>query len=86
VVLAGGVARSARLAQLRADVLGRAVRVWSSPDVSLMGAVLLAAAGAGSSDLKQLSATMLGGSCQFEPDQRARVRYDELFGEWRELA
>lgn len=83
VVLAGGVARSARLAQLRADVLGRRIRVWSTPDVSLMGAVLLASVGAEFGDLTQLSATMLGTSCRFEPDMQARVRYDELFEEWR---
>jgi hypothetical protein len=26
---------------------------------------------------------MLGTSCRFEPDMQARMRYDELFEEWR---
>ena len=52
VVLAGGAARSPQLAQLRADVLGRRVLVCEEPDVSLLGAGLLAleAVRPGSSD------------------------------------
>ena len=83
IVLAGGVTKSAELAQLRADVLGRTLRVWSTPDVSLMGAVLLASMTTGSPDPEQLSATLLGTCRRFEPDDRARACYDSLFEEWR---
>jgi xylulokinase len=82
VVLAGGVARSAQIAQLRANVLGRRVRVWSVPDVSLRGAALLAHASTGRRDLDELSESMLGTSRSFEPEQRAHARYDEIFLEW----
>ena len=84
VVLAGGAARSPLLAQLRADVLGRAVRVCAEPDVSLMGAALIAMVGSGiHSTAEEAANAMDEGWTVLEPDAAAAARYDDLFGQWR---
>ncbi|MCU1441558.1 MAG: hypothetical protein JWP85_2555 [Rhodoglobus sp.] len=84
VVLAGGAARSPLLAQLRADVLGRAVHVCAEPDVSLMGAALLALLGSGiHSSAEEAAAAMDARWTVLEPDRRAASRYEDLYGRWR---
>ena len=79
VALAGGVARSPFLAQLRADVLGRPVRVCSEPDVSLLGAALLAFRGGG-------IPAALGGASPSDrvvlPAPAPATAYEELFAAW----
>lgn len=47
VVFAGGAARSAHVAQLRADCFARTVRVSSEPDATLLGAAAVALIGVG---------------------------------------
>lgn len=82
IALAGGAARSRLLAGLRADVLGREVVLCGEPDVSLMGAALLAFRGAG--------ATVAGAfdpsSRPLEvvrPDAGRTAAYTQVFAEWR---
>ncbi len=84
VVLAGGAARSPLLAQLRADVLGRVVHVCAEPDVSLMGAALLALLGSGiHSSAEEAAAAMDEKWTVLEPDPLAANRYEELYASWR---
>lgn len=85
VVLAGGAARSPLLAQLRADVLGRETVVCDEPDVSLIGAGLLAQVGAGlfESSAAAAEAAVIP-TRVLSPDVRRTERYSELYHEWRE--
>jgi sugar (pentulose or hexulose) kinase len=85
VVLAGGAARSPLLSQLRADVLGRRVHVCAEPDVSLMGAAMIALIGCGIHATPADAAAAMEQDWTFcEPDERTAARYDELFAEWRD--
>jgi sugar (pentulose or hexulose) kinase len=83
IVLAGGTARSAHLAQLRADVLGREVTVCAEPDVSLLGAALLALVGTGDRALDEQADILRGNVRRFSPDPGRARAYDELYGRWR---
>jgi sugar (pentulose or hexulose) kinase len=83
IVLAGGTARSERLARLRADVLGREVAVCTEPDVSLKGAALLALTGTGSATLDEQARLLRGPLHTYEPDPSRSARYDELYRGWR---
>jgi sugar (pentulose or hexulose) kinase len=86
VVLAGGAARSPLLAQLRADVLGRQVRVCAEPDVSLMGAAMIAMLGCGIHSSPAAAAEAMEQDWTLrEPDPASAARYEELFGRWREI-
>jgi sugar (pentulose or hexulose) kinase len=83
IVLAGGTARSDRLAQLRADVLGREVMVCAEPDVSLLGAALLALVGTGGRALDEQADILRGNVRRFSPDPGRARAYDELYARWR---
>jgi xylulokinase len=83
VVLAGGAARSPQLAQLRADVLGREVRVSSEPDVSLMGAALIAMLGIGIHSSASAAAEAIDEQWTvIAPDPEAAGLYNELYERW----
>jgi sugar (pentulose or hexulose) kinase len=80
VVLAGGAARSRVLAQLRANVLGRVIEVCEEPDVSLLGAALLAFRGRG------VDVGLFGGKDRrriVRPDPAAADAYEILHAVWR---
>lgn len=82
IALAGGAARSRLLAELRADILGRPVLLCSEPDVSLLGAALLAFRGAGFSvggdfDVAARSAEIIA------PDRSRAAAYTAVFAEWQ---
>jgi len=79
VVLAGGVARSRVLAQLRADVLGRPVELCPEPDVTVLGAAALAFRGIG----VDMPVAQTGGGGRAVPDPAAAAAYERLFGEWQ---
>lgn len=84
VLLAGGVARSAEHAQLRADIFGRTVLACVEPDVSLYGAAALASVGAGlAADLPAATATMAPAVERYDPDADHAGSYQELFQDWR---
>lgn len=82
VILAGGVARSSILCQLRSDVLNREILVSNQPEVSLLGAGMLAWIGSGA---KSLSDGAEPGKLahRISPDPRRAERYETLFREWR---
>lgn len=84
VVLAGGTARSAAGAQLRADVLGRPTLVSSDPDVTLLGAAALALVGCGVvADLGEARACLGPALTTLEPDPVRSGRYDQFYDAWR---
>jgi sugar (pentulose or hexulose) kinase len=83
IVLAGGTAKSAELAQLRADVLGREVAACSEPDVSLKGAALLALVGTGPTPLDDQAQVLRGPLQRFAPDPRHASVYKDLYQRWR---
>ncbi|WP_341718462.1 FGGY-family carbohydrate kinase [Micromonospora sp. FIMYZ51] len=83
IVLAGGTARSERLARLRADVLGREVAVCTEPDVSLKGAALLALTGTGGLPLDEQARLLRGPLHTYAPDPARVERYADLYRRWR---
>jgi sugar (pentulose or hexulose) kinase len=86
VVLAGGAARSPLLSQLRADVLGRRVHVCGEPDVSLMGAAMVALIGCGiHATPADAAAAMDQEWTVCDPDPQTASRYDDLFADWRDI-
>lgn len=86
VRVAGGGSRSRVWSQIRADVLGRPVRVPDVPDSSLLGAAATAAAGVGLyPDLATASRAMARFRTVVEPDPTATARYDELFEIYRAI-
>ncbi|MGQ4267488.1 xylulokinase [Nocardiopsis changdeensis] len=83
VLFAGGSARSAHVARLRADVLGRTVHVADDPDVTLLGAAALALVGTGSVEGLDEARDRLGLTFStVVPDERRSSRYDEVFARW----
>ncbi|MEU6643470.1 FGGY-family carbohydrate kinase [Saccharomonospora sp. NPDC046836] len=86
VALAGGSARSAWVAQLRADVLARPLLVSPEPDVTLLGAASLAFAGAGeATGPDAIRSRLIGEMREVEPDSSRSARYAELYAHWRRL-
>ncbi|MFC3996143.1 FGGY-family carbohydrate kinase [Nocardiopsis sediminis] len=83
LLLAGGSARSAHVARLRADILGRPVHVADSPDVTLLGAAALALVGIGEvRDLDEARDRLGLTFSVVAPDERRSSRYDEVFARW----
>ncbi|MFC4009310.1 FGGY-family carbohydrate kinase [Nonomuraea purpurea] len=83
VLLAGGVARSADLCGLRADVTGRPVLATARPDASLLGAALFALAGAGVyADAAEAQARTAAPVRRVDPDPERTARYGELYERW----
>lgn len=80
VHVAGGVARSPRLLQLRADAWGREVTAVAEVDVTSKGAALIAWASAGepTGDWPALATTT------YQPRDDVRPLYDEVYGRWLE--
>ncbi|WBU36848.1 xylulokinase [Homoserinibacter sp. YIM 151385] len=86
VVLAGGSARSEHLVRLRADALGRTLRVASDPDATLLGAAGLALVGAGLAGGLDEARERLGVRLRdVDPEEGAARRYDEIHRTWQEV-
>lgn len=83
VVLAGGVAHSSALCQMRANVFNREILVSTEPDVSLLGAGLLALLGAGVCTLSD-GAPSAKLTRRIFPDPRKAERYEALYQQWRD--
>lgn len=85
VLLAGGAARSPWLVQLRADILGRPVQAMREPDVSLVGAGLIALVATG--DLGRDEVVWAESSDMDEVlPSRDSTAYDEVYSEWLDVA
>lgn len=83
VLFAGGSARSAHVAQLRADILGREVHVADEPDVTLFGAAAVALVGVGEVPDLDEARERLGLTFDVvTPNDRRGSRYDEVFDRW----
>jgi sugar (pentulose or hexulose) kinase len=83
VILAGGAARSPRLAQMRADVLGRQVAVSRVPDASLLGTALLTLLGTGLvHDIDDAARQLRGPLLLIDPNPARAARYEELYQSW----
>ncbi|MFJ6651734.1 FGGY-family carbohydrate kinase [Microbacterium sp. NPDC091313] len=83
VLFAGGSARSAEVARLRAAIFGREVHVAADPDATLLGAAGLAFLGAGvASDLEHAQELLRVRFSRHRPDEATAARYDEIFVEW----
>lgn len=84
VTLAGGSARSLSVAQLRADLFGRTVRVASNPDVTLLGAAGLAFVATGhAATLAEVHDKFGIAYAEFDPDELAAAAYDGIFDDWK---
>lgn len=83
----GGGARSPLWLQMKADVMGRPVRVLANSEAAALGATMLAGVGAGIfGDLDQAvdRLTVLE-PAGFEPDPATRGAYDEAYARYRQL-
>jgi sugar (pentulose or hexulose) kinase len=86
LLFAGGSARSAHVAQLRADALGRVIRVAEDPDVTLLGAAALALVGSGiAGDLDDARDRLGLRFHDVHPDPAAAARYDDVYADWRRV-
>ena len=74
------------LGQIRADVLGRPIDRLANVDSGLVGAAMLAGAGAGLfATLEEAATRMCRIDRTFEPDPARQAAHDEGFGRYREL-
>ncbi|NUU08454.1 FGGY-family carbohydrate kinase [Leifsonia sp. C5G2] len=82
IALAGGAARSRLLAQLRADILGRPVVLCGEPDVSLMGAALIAFRGIGAETSGEFDVGVRSPGV-VAPDPERVEAYRAVYSDWQ---
>ena len=83
VVIAGGMSRSMRVAQLRADILGRPLLVYPHADASVRGAAALAALAKGMFGGLDDAVEALGSPAQrVDPDPRRHEYYEQVYRSW----
>ena len=83
VILAGGISRSAAIAQLRADVLGRPILVHPQADASVRGAAALAALAAEVFANLDDAARALGGPARrIDPRPWHHEQYEPIYRAW----
>jgi sugar (pentulose or hexulose) kinase len=85
VLLAGGAARSPWLTQLRADILGRPIQTMREPDVSLVGAGLIALAATGQLGEDEVMWAEQGEMEEVLPSSGSAA-YDEVYSAWLDAA
>ncbi len=82
----GGGSQYGVLQQMKADITGRSVGVPAAQDAEMSGAMILAQVADGYyGSLDEASLALVGFSAWYEPDERNRERYDELFAHYRHL-
>ncbi len=87
----GGLTRSALVMQIYADATGRSLRASATPHASARGAAVFGALAAGADGggfddpAEALRHMGVRDFREFRPDPAARVRYDQLYGLYREL-
>jgi L-ribulokinase len=92
IVAGGGLVKNSLLMQIYADITGREFTVSASPQVSALGATVLAAVAAGSenggySNLQEAATRMVPTATQtFQPNLQNRETYDILYNEYLRLA
>ena len=83
----GGGQRNNLWLQIKADVTGRPVEVVQHPEVTLMGAALLAGVGAGIyRNAEEAVASIEVPVTRLEPDPAAHQRYEEAYARFLEVA
>ena len=91
IVAGGGLVKNNLLMQIYADITGREFTVSASPQVSALGAALLASVAAGSenggySNLQRAAACMVPKPVQtFQPNTQNKKTYDLLYNEYLRL-
>ena len=86
IILAGGGAKSRLWTQIRADVLGRPIRLPKTLEATNLGSALLTALGlAFYSDFDDAAAGMIGVEREVEPNPAHQRIYEELYGVFVEL-
>jgi xylulokinase len=86
VLLAGGVAKSRDLVQIRADVFGRDIRTRTAPDASLLGAGRLAQVAVGiHSSLAEASDIGLLPTTAVSPRLADAGIYENRYAEWQSV-
>ena len=86
LTLTGGGARSLLWGQMFADVCGITVEVSAVRESGALGVALLAGVATGLfADLPAAARCAVRRAAAFEPDERARRRYDDWFGLYRNL-
>ena len=84
--IGGGGARSDAWCQIRADVLGKALRRVKTLDAGTLGAAVIAGVGAGAMPSLQVAIDRLVSfERTFEPNADVRDYYDTKFGKYQEL-
>ncbi|QUL78543.1 FGGY-family carbohydrate kinase [Brevibacterium sp. SMBL_HHYL_HB1] len=82
--IAGGSVRSAAVAQMRANVFGRQLRVASDPDVTLLGAAGLALIAIGeASDLGEARDRLGIRFREIDPQRIATDSYEHVYRDWK---
>ena len=84
--LCGGGAKSDSWCRIIADVLGLPVVQMQQQDASALGAALIAVAGWGGLDLRQVASAVVGEAVRIEPDPAHRDVYDSGYRKYRALA
>ncbi len=86
VILAGGGAKSRLWTQIRADVLGKPIRLPKTLEATNLGSALLTALGlAFYSDFDDAAAGMIGVEREVEPNPAHQRIYDDFYGVFVEL-
>lgn len=84
--IGGGGSRSDLWCQIRADILGFALRRTTVSDSAALGAAILAGLGSGTmASLTEAVRTLVQFDRTFDPDDARRGYYDEKFGKFLEL-
>jgi xylulokinase len=79
--IGGGGSRSDVWCQIRADILGFALKRTAVPDSAALGAAILAGVGSGTlASLTEAARTLVQFDRSFEPNAALHTHYDEKFG------
>lgn len=82
IYTAGGACKSDEWLKIRADILGKQLKVPKETDAA-MGAALLAAMPIGFDSLEQASKSMIKIVKTVEPDVKNKAIYDQIYGEFK---
>jgi xylulokinase len=75
LIATGGGSRSARLIQLKADVLGRPIRVNAQPEAGCLGAAMLCISALTGEPVREVAARLSSAKDAVEPDARRSAQY-----------
>lgn len=86
LLIGGGLVKDVAALQIRSDVLGREIFVCEIPNLSLLGAAILASVGIGwFTDFSYAQESLKLTFKKYVPNIKNKETYDHLFGEWLKL-